>query len=265
MRQYRKKKRWTGLIVPVVIIIAFVVLSLLMWEGPKKTVEEKPEVRNVTLTTRDGWNIHGTYYDGDEKGIVLLHMLNYDRYSWDDFPEKLKKNNYSVISIDLRGHGQSVTKVGSDKTIRWRKFDSSILAHDTNFDRMRYDVEAAAEYLRENESVKEVGVVGAEIGANVAAHYSTIGSPDTLVLLSPALGLNYWNDVPVVGPVRGYDGPILFVSSNDTEYSYKSTEIIYENAGGPKDFLRLEDAGRGTRMLNSELEGDVMAWLEEHM
>jgi pimeloyl-ACP methyl ester carboxylesterase len=41
--------------------------------------------------------------------VILLHMLGKDRSTWSNFASTLsQKEGYAVLSIDLRGHGESV-------------------------------------------------------------------------------------------------------------------------------------------------------------
>ncbi|MFP4116167.1 MAG: alpha/beta hydrolase [Candidatus Aenigmatarchaeota archaeon] len=271
--QLRSNKKYAGIAVVVILIVlaAFVLMQTGIEVGVP-TEEEYTGVENVTLTTRDGWEIAGTHYEGSEKGVVLLHMLNQreGRFVWGDFPEKLQDKGYSVMTIDLRGNAQSQSKVNSSETFYWRDTFESDFGGDesrvTGFEKMRYDVEAAVDYLEERSNITRLGIVGAEIGANVGAHYTSIGSSDTLILLSPGLGNLFWKGVPVIGPVQNYENPVLFIASNDTEYSYQSTDLLYgDSPSETKEFIRLKDSGRGTRMLNETLEQEMIAWLDDNL
>lgn len=268
-----KNKKYIGIVAAVLI---FVIISLMLFTvnktefGPSLK-SSYTNVKNVTLTTEDGWKIAGTYYEGGEKGVILLHMLNQKqgRFVWNSFADKLQDNGYSVMTIDLRGNAQSQRKVNSTKKTHWRSFTSDFGKDEsmvTEFEKMKYDVKAASDYLKKQSNITGLGIIGAEIGANVGAHYTSIGSPDTLILLSPGLGNLFWKGIPVIGPIQNYNKPVLFIASNDTEYSYRSTELLYGDLPSEnKRFIRLKDAGRGTRMLNETLEQEMIDWLDKYL
>lgn len=89
----------------------------------------------------------------------------------------LTQGGFSVIAIDLRGHGASE---GNWRSFSPREFNAVVL-----------DVKAAKDYLI-SRGVKpgRMGIVGASIGANIALRYAAEdGEIKTVVLLSP--GLNY--------------------------------------------------------------------------
>lgn len=65
------------------------------------------------VTTRDGWEIHYTYWEspmGKEAPVViLLHGKGQKRLVWKALPlaKELAKEQYAVIAVDLRKHGDS--------------------------------------------------------------------------------------------------------------------------------------------------------------
>jgi pimeloyl-ACP methyl ester carboxylesterase len=77
-------------------------------------------VRTVNFLTDDGVSIIGSYYSPlnvvsnassstTTPTVILLHMLGKDRSTWNAFASTLsQKGGYAVLSIDLRGHGESV-------------------------------------------------------------------------------------------------------------------------------------------------------------
>src|SRR2546422_2233901 len=54
---------------------------------------------------RNDWNLFAS---------TLLHMLGHDRNDWNPFASTLSNNSigYAVLSIDLRGHGESLDQNG---------------------------------------------------------------------------------------------------------------------------------------------------------
>src|ERR671922_1155128 len=155
--------------------------------------------QRVSFLTDDKVLIVGTYYTPQTSSssnnsatttstnaIILLHMLGYNRNDWNSFASTLsnESNGYAVLSIDLRGHGDSTTQNGN--TISFQSFTAS------DFNEMVADVKAAKQFLvtQKNINPNNIAIVGASIGANIALNYAASDpSIKAVVLLSP--GLNY--------------------------------------------------------------------------
>ena len=252
------------------VIILFVLLGVFL--QMEDITPEEEYISNVTLTTEDGWQINATHFDGGERGVVMMHMLGQDegRMVWNETAHELKEEGFSVMTIDLRGHAESQFREGEEEKTYWRDFEDDYGEEDweTEFKKMRLDLKAAVEYLEEESEIESLGVVGAELSSNVAAYYTDIGDPNSLVLLSPGTGPTYHRGVPINRQILEYEGPVLFAASEDTSHQYGRTEVYYdESPSQEKEFIEYEDAGRGTRMLDHdpELESKIIEWLDEHL
>lgn len=227
--------------------IAIIILTLLAGcQGADDGIPVASE--DITLTATDGTNIKGTYYRGSEKGIILIHMLGRDRRDWDTFARTLQGKGYSVVSIDLRGHGESDLDV--------RDFSPN------DFNNMVLDAEAAVDHLEKN-GVSDISLIGASIGANIALNYAA-GDEEVgcAVLLSP--GLDY-RGVHTEGDAASYGlRPLLIVASAEDGYSAASSTALYEEALGFKRIEMYQGAGHGTQMFsNPDLEPFLMGWLKD--
>lgn len=60
----------------------------------------------VTLTI-DGDQVHGTRYGDGDPGVLLVHGLASQSRELGALPTVLADHGYTVLAIDLRGHGQS--------------------------------------------------------------------------------------------------------------------------------------------------------------
>jgi pimeloyl-ACP methyl ester carboxylesterase len=77
--------------------------------------------QRVSFLTDDKVLIVGTYYapqttaTSSANAIILLHMLGHNRNDWNGFASTLsnKTNGYAILSIDLRGHGESTSQNGN--------------------------------------------------------------------------------------------------------------------------------------------------------
>ncbi len=213
------------------------------------------------LTTEDGWMLAATFtpHQGADLrgGAVLLHMLDRTRADWAPLVPVLTKAGLDVLAIDLRGHGQSLTKK------RWKDFT------DPEFQGLVVDAAAAVKALRARPSVgnRPILVIGGSIGANaairLAAQDATIVG---VVALSP--GLEY-HDVATEDAMPGLgERPILLAASKDDEYSAQTVEKLASLAKGPKELIVYAKAGHGTDMFGKEdqpgsLTQSIAAWVEE--
>ena len=202
---------------------------------------------DVSLTTGDGVKLHAEHFGGGEKGVILLHAKGRSGSDWSYIGVRLG-SSFNVLAVDLRGHGKSALEA---------EFTEEV------YQLMVGDVGAAATWLRQN-GAKEVSIVGAELGANLAINYA---ASDTgvvnLVLLSP--GLNH-QGLKITTPLATYgDRPVLFVAGEDDAKSSKASTLLEKTAAGDSHVELLPDAGSGVKMFNRapSLEGTVVAWLNQ--
>jgi len=194
------------------------------------------ETSSTVLTAEDGVSIYYTYYPGSSsQGIILLHMLNADRSSWDNIPSLLQQEGYHVIAIDFRGHGESIEKG------RWQSFD------DSDFNDMIFDVEAATTFL-ETKSVSSVAIIGASIGANIALQYAAANPVAGIVLLSP--GLDYRGITTEDAIIPYGNNPLFIAVSEDDVYSFESSQVLDEKALGEHKVIIYSGSAHGTRMFS---------------
>ncbi len=211
----------------------------------------------ISLKTEDGFEIIGSFYKSQsDVGVVLLHMLNKNRNDWNAFAEQLQKEGYNVLSIDFRGHGQSLKKDG--RSVEWQMFSAK------DFNEMILDVKAAKEFL-EQKGINKISLIGASIGANIALNYAAEDIEiKTIILLS--LGLDY-RGVKTDNNIRDYGNrPVLIVASEDDEYSATSSKSLVELAVGKKELKMYTNAGHGTTMFsNTDLDKVMINWLKENV
>lgn len=135
----------------------------------------------VSFFTSDGIKIVGDFYSPSKRAVLLLHMMPATKESWNKFSKSLNTIDFSTLAIDLRGHGESISRDG--KKISFRNFMD--LEHQESI----RDLEAAGKFLTAR-GKELVAIVGASIGANLALWYQS-EHPEIkkTVLLSP--GFDY--------------------------------------------------------------------------
>jgi alpha-beta hydrolase superfamily lysophospholipase len=183
------------------------------------------------------------------RGVVFVHMYGRNKEDWNSLAEQLFREGVAVLAVDLRGHGASGA--------------GAALTHD-DFTAMSRDVEAAIARLRAS-GVKDVAVVGAELGANLAINAAVEDAGVVqAVLLSPA---DDYKGIIASDAVKRYgERPLLIIVANGDTYASRCSAAMDDAAKGPHRLQVYEGQARGTRMLNQEatLEPLIRGWLSTH-
>lgn len=220
----------------------------------------------VVFASEDGVLLVGSYYKPrigtsySTPSVILLHMLGMDRSTWDKFAQELSQNGYAVLSVDLRGRGESIKQ--ANHTISYQSFMPK------NFKNMTLDVKAAKKYLIEGRKANpnQISIIGASIGANLALNYAASDhSIKSVILLSP--GLNY-RGISTPDAIMKYKNPIYIVTAEDDSESAKDSKILCEKITCAENLKIFEKTNvHGTDMLSdkmvgSKLQSIILSWLD---
>ena len=198
--------------------------------------------QRVTLRTDDGATLAATWYEPSSRpapAVILVHMLHRSRRDWDALGHRLAGEGIGALAVDLRGHGES------------ERYAMPDAAAETGYAPLVLDVKAARRFLASRGDVQQsrVGVVGASLGANLAA-LAAVADPTvaSLVLLSPSLDYRGLRIEPALKKIGAR--PVLLVASGDDPYAARSArELKKAGGGGTRELVLLEQAGHGTAML----------------
>jgi pimeloyl-ACP methyl ester carboxylesterase len=196
--------------------------------------------QRVTIRADDGVSLVATWYEPPSRpapAVILVHMLNRSRRDWDSLAQRLSADGIGALTLDLRGHGESGGAAVADPA-------------QPDYAAMVLDVKAARRHLAQRGDVQQtrVGVIGASIGANLAA-LEAAGDPSiaSLALLSPS---SDYRGLRIEAAVRKLaTRPVLLVASDDDPYASRSAREIQKAGGGPRELLIVKQAGHGTAML----------------
>jgi pimeloyl-ACP methyl ester carboxylesterase len=195
----------------------------------------------LELTAPDGVILRGQYWPGGDTWIVLLHEAGKDLDGWQPLVLPLLEKGYSLLTLDLRGHGAS----------------------DGEWDvsRLGGDLEAAIGVAHER-GAQQVGFVGAGesvLPAFLDAHARQLFA---IIALSPGpLG-----DLPV-DELRKSAVAKLFVVGSLDQQAVDAEQQIRDRVIGWTVRLRLPTAERGTSLLAGQwrlhVQENIVAFLEE--
>ena len=184
--------------------------------------------RAIRLMTADDVGIAAAYYPvpGEHApALLLVHGFTQSRDGWNTLAPVLQRNGIAVLTIDLRGHGQSNRRI----TARGPELVDFHNLAARDFPAMLLDINAAMEWLLEQPGIdhKHIGLIGADIGANLALRYAMVNDEiAALVLFSP--GINYRgvrtdDAMKKIGPV-----PLRIVVSQLENFSFESAKRLVE-------------------------------------
>ena len=150
------------------------------WGQAKKAEEDKvPNPEQVSLETKDGVLLKGTYYGGFlGKKAVPVVMVHGWKGQQDEFREialALQRTGHAMLTVDLRGHGLSKRQKVRDEV---KDIDLERLRGD-DIKKMVLDLEACKKFLVEKNNAQELNatalcVVAAEFGCIIALQWAVM-------------------------------------------------------------------------------------------
>ncbi len=191
------------------IVVALAALGLL---GALPLAADEP--RPLWFKAADGMRIAGDYFPpaqtprGGAPIVILLHMYRSDRTAWVPLVRPLNAAGFAVLSIDLRGHGESATTETREAVVNRDR---------ATFRDMQNDLRGAYDWLVEQPGIDRArfALVGASVGGSLALQYAAKDrSVDAVVCLSP--GLDYMG-LDSAGDVRQITGRRLLMLATEDE------------------------------------------------
>src|SRR5690554_3771384 len=96
-------------------LIALLVLIFSAGAAVVAQNNQRSEPRIVQVQAEDGLTLIGDFYAAQAQdeaehprpAVLLLHMLGSNRESWAPLMSALMDKNYHVLTVDLRGHGET--------------------------------------------------------------------------------------------------------------------------------------------------------------
>jgi dienelactone hydrolase len=218
----------------------------------------EPPPRTVDVTARDGAELKATYYAaaGPGPGVLLLHMCNATRQSWDPVGRGLSAAGIHALALDYRGFGDSPGDRHDSLPVPKRQ----TVVRET----WPGDVDAALDYLQSQPGVDRtrLGAGGGSCGVQQAVQLAR-RQPDvrSLVLLAGGtdrVGLDFLHGTRWL--------PVFTAAAADDQYDPQAPQLMQWLAalsGNPRNrFAGFADGRHGTEIFapHPELVKGIVEW-----
>lgn len=217
---------------------------------------QAPAPRIIDLTAADGIKLKASYFPTGKPGpgVLLLHQCDHDRKIWDGLAQQLAAAGINVLTMDLRGFGDSGDTPHTGKT--------GPIEPPEEMQKWPADIDVAYQYLKSQSDVKSdlIGLGGASCGVSNAIK-TAIRHPEvkSLVLLAgPA-------DTKDRMFLRQTKIPTFFAVSDDDPYTLmvSFTEWLYLATASPeKKFVHYKTGGHGAEIfvVHPDLLTAIVHW-----
>ena len=226
---------------------------------------DEVSVRTVEIPTSDKLKLHADYYpprDTDQRspGALLVHDAGESRAQLVKIAERLQRQGFAVLAIDLRGHGDSRTE-----DYDWSNMDEE--AREKLWAFTTRDLDAAASWLRGNDQVHStnLNLIGVRTGCTLAVrHALKDANVRSLGLISPRaeeFGFDLRGDIEELAGL-----PVYIVTERAERKSAESLMVgAHEAVGGPPFIeLLIAKPKKGDSVLEDrKLAVDLAKWLED--
>lgn len=231
--------------------------ALLLFSSPA-FAQGVPPSRDVTLEAADGTTLKATYSAAAQPGpaVLLLHMCNATRRSWEPLAPQLAAAGIHALSLDYRGFGES----GGDRFDAMTPQDAQRVVNE----KWPGDIDEAHDFLLAQSGVDRtrVGVAGGSCGVNHAVQLAR-RHPDvrSLALLAGSLdpeGIAFITGAPWL--------PIFAAAAADDQFDGRAPDTmrwILALSGNPRNkFSGFKDGKHGTEIFGAhpELPKQIVAW-----
>lgn len=183
--------------------------------------------------------------------VLLLHGYGEDRKVWETLQAKFLAEGWAVMSLDLRGHGDSKTKNQRPlaPSPEWRAS-----SHE-----FTQDINPALDWLKRQPRLdsKKIVIVGYDIGANLALFSSgKFSEVRSVVAIKPVLK----EAMEMAGSAQDFRPHAALIVVADAAEGNQ----IKQYAKDPFRVLALPVAGGTKQVIESkELTGAIFQWLKE--
>ena len=228
------------------------------------TPDGSTKAEAVQLESRDKVNLAASYFAPKKRGknpaVVLVHDAGSDRSKLEGLAEYLQRKGIAVLTVDVRGHGESAT----DK-LEWAKLDDE-RAQSSMWSFAAGDVRLAVDWLRERDEVHSARVAVAGVGAGASLAVSeALDDRDTsaVALIAPGNenhGFNLSRNLSDLGGL-----PALILSPKESRSDAQRLQSAAHSANGGEEYVELAvlKSSRADVMGDKRLGSELAKWLKD--
>jgi pimeloyl-ACP methyl ester carboxylesterase len=224
---------------------------------------ERPTGDAVSIESSDGVRIAGSLtMPRSSKNLapaaLLVHDAGSERTEFNALVSRLAKQGFAVLTIDLRGHGESVSEA-----CNWAACEDDA-ARERLWAYAARDVQAAASWLASQDGVHatSLSILGHRAGSTLATRYAVSDeSVRDLVLIDPPaeqLGFQLARDLGELGGL-----PTYIVAPRDELQTSKRMANLAHEANNGNEFV-IVSASRekpGEVLRDRGLPAEVSKWM----
>lgn len=222
------------------------------------------ETSDVEIRTSDNVKLHASFLAPPTKksdsgspspGVLLVHDAGGDRHQLDDLALRLQKSGFAVLSVDLRGHGDSQDASGG-----WSRLGEE--ERNREWALATRDVEAASEWLLSQSEVHStnLSLVGLGSGCALAVRHAKRDENVRCVVLIAPRSKDFGFDVAAdLIKIEGL--PTLVLAAKDDD---ATKAMVAEANGGAHPYVELDyAAARVDSVLEDrKLPSKVATWIK---
>jgi len=216
-----------------------------------------PPPEDLRLDGPGGQVIAGTLHRTPQAGVpglLLIHGYGGNRSVWDGFAERVCREGYLVLTVDLPGHGES--PVLPDR-VSYRDYST-----DDWLSMLPALAEGLAALVEAGAKPDDLGVIGETLGAHLALHLAAREPMiEASILLSPALERH---GIALDTVMAGFaERPVLLLAGQRDSASATAATTLKEIAPGYSEIRFYDTSLQGTDFFASHPNSmdQILEWL----
>ncbi len=214
--------------------------------------KKAPEPEIIELKTKDGVGLSITYYEStagkDAVPVVMLGDWKDARSVYDSLAKRLQspgeKDTYpsfAVVTVDLRGHGDSTqqTLLNGNK----RELDAAKLTREDYLAMVLYDLPAVRAFLRDKNdagklNLNKLSLLGSGMGASIAVNWAAVD----------------WSFPPLAVQKQGQDVKALILVSPQWKWKAIPMQDALRHAGLREQVAVMMMYGKRDRSITADVK-----------
>jgi dienelactone hydrolase len=211
---------------------------------------------NVAIKTTDGETLQASFYkpDASAPGVLLVHDAGGSRSQLDPLADRMSKQGFGVLTLDLRGHGAS-----KSAKLDWEKLSEN--DRKSMWGLAAKDLDAAASWLLEQPGIHStsLALVGYGAGCALAVRHAK-GDENVvcMVLLAPNAA-DYGFDVRA--DIQTLVGLPTFVATAKDDEAERMALEANASSGNPYLDIFISPPKVASPLEDKNLPGKVLKWV----